>query len=142
VTGQPSYEIQRTTRRTGQADYSAALVGTQGDIYPTSMLHAGVVAQQPGFPVRPAVQTSYVGPRRTSDNNALLDGGAYTLPSYLLLEAGLSTVGFNLLGPRHEVSFSLDGRNLLGARGPTPGFSGVDYPLAPRSFFLQTNISL
>jgi hypothetical protein len=23
-----------------------------------------------------------------------------------------------------------------------PGFSGVDYPLAPRSFFLQTNITL
>jgi outer membrane receptor for ferrienterochelin and colicins len=139
---QISYEIQRTTRRTGQAGYSAAVVGTQGDIYPTSMIHAGVVAQPPGSPVRAAVQTSYIGPRRASDTNILLNGGAYTLPSYLLLDAGLSTIGFNIIGPRHEMSFSLNGKNLLGARGPTPGFSGVDYPLAPRSFFLQTNVSL
>ena len=26
--------------------------------------------------------------------------------------------------------------------GPAPGFSGVDYPLAPRTFFLQMSITL
>jgi hypothetical protein len=43
---------------------------------------------------------------------------------------------------RNEISFSLTGKNLLGARGPTPGFSGVDYPLAPRAFLLQMSLTL
>ena len=100
-------------------------------------------------PSRPAsrcgqrVQASYIGARRASDNNILLNGGAYVLPAYVLLEASLATSGFDLFGrQRHEVSFSLSGKNLLGATGPTPGFSGVDYPLAPRAFFLQMNLAL
>jgi outer membrane receptor for ferrienterochelin and colicins len=142
VRGHLSFEMQRTVRRTGQVGYSATVVGTEGGIYPTSMVHAGVVGQPPGFPVRAAVQASYIGSRRPSDTNILLNGGPYTLPSYFLLEAGLSTIGLPLLGPGHEISFALTGKNLLGSTGPVPGFSGVDYPLAPRSFFLQTNITL
>jgi outer membrane receptor for ferrienterochelin and colicins len=36
----------------------------------------------------------------------------------------------------------VSGKNLLGATGPSPGFTGVDYPLAPRAFFVQMNLSL
>jgi hypothetical protein len=51
--------------------------------------------------------------------------------------------GFRVLrDPGQEISFSLSGKNLLGAVGPDPGFSGVDHPLAPRSFFLQVNLGL
>ena len=51
--------------------------------------------------------------------------------------------GFHPFGRDHtELSFSLTGKNLLQATGPTPGFSGVDYPLAPRTFFLQMNLSI
>jgi outer membrane receptor for ferrienterochelin and colicins len=141
--GHVSFETQRTVRRTGQEGYTGEVVGSAGDIYPRAMVHTGVVAQPTNSPVRAAVQASWVGSRRSSDTNSLLNTGPYRLPAYLLLEAGLSTRGFAILGnPLHEVSFALTGKNLLAATGPTPGFSGVDYPLAPRTFFLQVNLSL
>jgi outer membrane receptor for ferrienterochelin and colicins len=138
-----SFETQRTVRRTGQDGYSAEVVGTAGGIYPTLMLHGGLAAQPTGLPLRATVQASYIGERRPSDTNILLNGGPYTLPSYLLLEAGLATTRFDLFGlERHEISFALTGKNLLGAKGPTPGFSGVDYPLTPRTFLLQVSLAL
>jgi outer membrane receptor for ferrienterochelin and colicins len=138
-----SFETQRTVRRTGQDGYSAEVVGTAGGIYPSMMLHGGLAAQPTGLPLRATVQASYIGERRPSDTNILLNGGPYKLPPYLLLEAGLATTRFDLFGlERHEVSFALTGKNLLGAKGPTPGFSGVDYPLAPRTFLLQMNLAL
>jgi outer membrane receptor for ferrienterochelin and colicins len=141
--GHISFETQRTVRRTGQEGYTGEVVGSAGDIYPRAMVHTGVVAQPTNSGVRAAIQASWVGSRRSSDTNSLLNTGPYRLPAYLLLEAGLSTRGFAILGnPLHEVSFALTGKNLLAATGPTPGFSGVDYPLAPRTFFLQINLSL
>jgi iron complex outermembrane receptor protein len=138
-----SVEAQRTVRETGQDGYSAEVVGTAGGIYPELMVHSGLAAQPTGLPLRGTVQASFIGQRRASDTNILLNGGPYTLPSYVLLEAGLATTRFDLFGlERHEVSFALTGKNLLGARGPNPGFSGVDYPLAPRTFFLQMNLAL
>ncbi len=37
----------------------------------------------------------------------------------------------------HETRIALRSRNLLGSRGPDPGFSGFEYPLAPRELFLE-----
>lgn len=143
LNAQVSFELQRTTQRTGQEDYVGEVIGSAGSIYPAYMLHANLVVQPPRFPVRLATLASLIGPRPASGNNVLLNAGPYTLPAYLLLEANLSTRGFELLREGvQEVSFSLSGKNLLGARGPTPGFSGVDYPLAPRSWFLQMNLTL
>jgi outer membrane receptor for ferrienterochelin and colicins len=141
--GQLSYEVQRTTRRTGQDGYAAEIVGDAGGVYPRSMVHLGVVGQAPGLPLRAAVQGSYIGTRRASDTNILLNGGPYQLPPYFLLDARLSTVGFHLFGLRTvETSFAVSGKNLLGAQGPMPGSSGVDYPLSPRAFFLHMNFGL
>jgi outer membrane receptor for ferrienterochelin and colicins len=138
-----SFETQRTLRRTGEEGYSAAVIGSGGGIYPRLMVHGGLVAQPPRWPVRAMVQASYIGSRRASDENILRNGGPYDLPPYLLLEAGLSTVGFHLFGAKtREVSFSVMGKNLLDSAGPAPGFRGVDYPLTPRSFFLQMNLTL
>jgi outer membrane cobalamin receptor len=138
-----SLEAQHTERQTGQEGYAARLIGSAGGVYPTVIVHAGVVTQPGDLPVRAAVQASFIGRRRPSDTNILLNDGVYLLPSYLLLEASLTTVPFDLFGRRrNEVSFQLTGKNLLGARGPTPGFSGVDYPLSPRAFLLQTTLAL
>jgi outer membrane receptor for ferrienterochelin and colicins len=140
---QLSFELQRTTRRTGQEGFTGEVVGTAGDIYPRAMLHAGLVVQPPRFPLRVALQASYVGTRRASDTNVLLNAGPYDLPPYLLLEAGVSTIPFTLFGHEgRDVSFSLTAKNLLGARGPDPGFAGVDYPLSPRTIFLQMALTL
>jgi iron complex outermembrane receptor protein len=135
--------LQQTVQRTGQAGYVARVLGSQGGIYPRTMIHAGLVTAPPGFPLRAAVRGSYIGSRRASDTNILLNGGRYALPSYVLVDATLSTVGFHFFRNRtQETSFALSGSNLLGAAGPTPGFSGVDYPIVPRSLLLQINVTL
>jgi hypothetical protein len=119
------------------------VVGSAGETYPVMMVHSGLAIQPPRLPLRGTFQASYIGTRRASDINILLNGAPYSLPAYMLLEAGLSTTNLNLFGStRHEVSFALTGKNLLNAVGPTPGFAGVDYPLAPRTFFLQMNVGL
>jgi outer membrane receptor for ferrienterochelin and colicins len=138
-----SFELQETRRQTGQEGYAGAVVENRGGIYPGSTLHAGLAVQPRGFPLRGTVQASYVGARRPSDTNILLNGGAYRLPPYLLLEAGLATRGFDLFSlGRYEISFALTGKNLLDTAGPVPGFTGVDYPLPRRAFFLQMNFAL
>jgi outer membrane receptor for ferrienterochelin and colicins len=140
---QASVELQRTVQRTGQEGYVGEVIGSPGGIYPNLMLHGNVVVQAPRVPLRLATLVSYIGERRASGNNILLNGGPYTLPAYVLVEANLSTLGFKLLrDPAQEVSFSLSGKNLLGATGPSPGFSGVDFPLPPRAWFLQMTLSL
>jgi outer membrane receptor for ferrienterochelin and colicins len=140
--GHVSFEWQRTRQRSGEEGFPAQVVGTAGTIYPDVMVHAGVVVQPPRAHLRAAVQASYIGERRASENNILLGGRAYTLPSYVLLEAKLATSGFHLFrDPAQELSFAISGKNLLGAAGPAPGFSGVDYPLAPRALFLQMDLT-
>jgi outer membrane receptor for ferrienterochelin and colicins len=141
--GRVSFEWQRTRQRSGQEGFPAQVVGTEGTIYPRVMLHAGLVVQPPRARLRAAVQASYIGVRKASENNILLGGRAYTLPEYVLLEARLATDGFHLFRDQaQEISFALSGKNLLGTKGPAPGFSGVDYPLAPRALFLEMNLTL
>jgi outer membrane receptor for ferrienterochelin and colicins len=137
-----SLELQRTRRQTGLDGYLGDVVGTAGGIYPAAVVRAGVVGQPAGFPARLAVLASYIGERAASDTNSLLNARSYDLPAYVMLDANLSTRGFDLSGKQYvEVSFALSGKNLLGVTGPAAGFAGVDFPLAPRSFFLQTTLS-
>jgi iron complex outermembrane receptor protein len=143
VRAHASFETQRTVRRADSEDFASSVVGSSGEAYPVMMVHSGLVVQPPRLPLRGMVQASYIGTRRASDINILLNGAPYTLPAYVLVEAGLSTSDLDLFGsPRHAVSFALTGKNLLNAVGPNPGFGGVDYPLAPRTFFLQMNVGL
>ena len=143
LNGHLSFELARTVQRSGQEGYVGQVIGTEGGIYPRMMVHAGLAAQLGPLPARAALIGSYIGSRRASGTNILLNAGPYTLPPYVLLDGNIATRGFRVLrDPAQEVSFSLSGKNLLGATGPTPGFSGVDYPLAPRSFFLQMNLGL
>jgi iron complex outermembrane receptor protein len=55
---------------------------------------------------------------------------------YCLLEASIATRELYLV-PGHETRIALRSRNVLGSRGPDPGFSGFEYPLAPRELFLE-----
>jgi outer membrane receptor for ferrienterochelin and colicins len=138
-----SVEMQHTTQQTGQDGYVGSVMSAVGSSYPDHMIHSGVVVQPPGFPVRAAVLYSYIGQRWATGNNILLNGGPYQLPAYTLLDAKISTVGFRWLrDPAQEISFSVSGKNLGNRTGPAPGFSGVDYPLSPRAFFFQLNLSL
>jgi iron complex outermembrane receptor protein len=140
---QVSLELQRTVQRPDHDDYVREVLASAGSIYPQVMVHAGIAVQPPRAPVRGALLASYVGSRRASGNNVLLHGDPYRLPPYVLFDASLATVGFRVLrGAPQEISFQLSGKNLLGATGPAPGFAGVDYPLSPRAFLLQINLTL
>jgi iron complex outermembrane receptor protein len=39
--------------------------------------------------------------------------------------------------PGHETTIALRGKNLLGALGPDPGFSGFELPLVAREIMLE-----
>jgi outer membrane receptor for ferrienterochelin and colicins len=137
-----SFEMQRSTLRSGQAGYVGQLVGTEGSIYPHLMIHSGLAAQLGGWPVRVAVLASYIGSRRASETNILLNRRVYRLPAYLMLDANIASEGFHILRSEQQVSVGLSGHNLLGATGPAPGFNGIDYPLAPRALLAHLNLLL
>jgi outer membrane receptor for ferrienterochelin and colicins len=135
--------LVHTTVKTGQEGYIADVVGTAGTTYPGVILHAGIVVQPPELQIRAALLSSYVGTRRATENNIILNGGPYNLPAYCLLEGKITTVGFHILRETgQEISISIAGKNLLNATGPMPGFAGVDYPLSPRAFYVQLNLTL
>jgi iron complex outermembrane receptor protein len=122
--------------RSELAGYRAQLLGNANNVYPPYLIHLGVMGKIPRIPIRLTVEASYVGERRASEANILANGGPYVLPQYWLLDASISTVGIELL-PHRETVFMVTARNMLGASGPDPGFSGFDYPLAPTTVFFQ-----
>jgi iron complex outermembrane receptor protein len=136
VRGYVAAEYNYTTRDIGDPGYRGQLIGNGNVIYPRGMLHAGVMGRVPRAPLRLAVELSYVGPRRASETNIIDAGVAYELPSYVLFGASISTVGLELY-PKHETVLMVLGRNLTGASAADPGFSGIDYPLAPRMILFQ-----
>jgi iron complex outermembrane receptor protein len=129
-------ELNYTVRETGYEGYLARLIGSDNVVYPVGMLHAGALGRLPRVPLRVGIQVSLIGPRRASEANILSNGASYTLPSYWLLDATIATVPFQVL-PERQTVVMLIAHNLIGAKGPDPGFSGFDYPLAPRTIWLQ-----
>jgi hypothetical protein len=129
-------EVNYSVRDTGEIGYRKDLMGTDNVLYPTAIVHAGVLGRIPRLPIRVGAQVSYIGARRASEANILSQGASYELPGEWLLDANISTVGLKLFND-HELVIQLIGRNLTGAAGPDPGFAGVDYPSPPRTLFLQ-----
>jgi len=129
------FELVRTRRDIGSQGYLSQLMGSDSVIYPPFLLRAGLSGTAPVVPIRLAVEGILVGPRRASESNTVAHGGEYQLPSYVMLDASLSTEALRFIRG-HSTRFMLKGRNLLGAKGPDPGYGGVDYPLAPRTILL------
>jgi iron complex outermembrane receptor protein len=141
--GQASFEWQRTREEAGLSGYVGQVLSAARTIYPDYMVHSNVVIQPPPIPLRLAVLASYIGTRRASGNNALLAGAPYTLSGYFRVEARLASTELPLRRNHPQtISFAIIGKNLTGATGPDPGFSRVDYPLAPRTLLLQMNLRL
>jgi iron complex outermembrane receptor protein len=141
VWGYLSLEVNYTLRDAGYGGYRALLFGVDNVIYPRVVFHGGVQTRIPRIPIRIGTQLTYVGARRASEGNILLNGASYELPEYVLLGATISTVDLKLWS-NHETTFQVVGKNLLGVTGPDPGFSGFDYPLAPTSFFFMVRQQL
>jgi iron complex outermembrane receptor protein len=134
-----SFELVRSLRQLGQEGYAARLIGTENVAYPPWIARAGVVFAVPSLPALPlelGSQAMFVAPRRAADTSILERGGDFSLPSYFMVETSLATRALYLI-PGHESRFALRTRNLLVERGPDPGFSGFEYPLAPAEIFLE-----
>jgi outer membrane receptor for ferrienterochelin and colicins len=58
------------------------------------------------------------------------------LPTYALLNLSLATRELYFV-KGHESRVAIRARNLLGATGPDPGFSGFELPLLPREILLE-----
>jgi outer membrane receptor for ferrienterochelin and colicins len=129
-------EYNHTVRNTGYVGYRAALIGTGNIVYPSGAVRAGVLGTIPKAHLRLGLELSYFGPRSSSEANTLAHGSIYTLPDYAMLNASISTTGIKLI-PDRETTFHVVGKNLTGAKGPDAGFSGFDYPLAPRTFWFE-----
>jgi iron complex outermembrane receptor protein len=143
LSGQVSFELQHTTTEAGLSGYVGEVLSAARTVYPDYLIHSNLVIQPPPVPFRLAALVSYIGPRRASGNNVLLHGEPYTLPGYFRIGANLASPDIRL-GRRGKraIVFVLSAKNLSGAAGPDPGFSGIDYPLSPRTFLLQVNLSL
>ncbi len=134
VNGYVSFEWQRVIRKLGQEGYQANLVGQDNIISPPWIVRAGVSGRLPFLepvPVHLGIQGMVVAKRRASGENIVENGASYTLPVYGLLGASLQIPKLKIL-PVGETSFAIRAYNLLDAKGPDPGFAGVDYPLLPR----------
>jgi outer membrane receptor for ferrienterochelin and colicins len=134
-----SFGWVRSLRDLGREGYSARLIGTENVAYPPWIARAGLsfgVPSLPEVPLELGAQAMLVAPRRATDTSILEHGGDFSLPSYCLLETSLATRELYLIAG-HESRFALRTRNLLVQRGPDPGFSGFEYPLAPAEIFLE-----
>lgn len=138
-TAYASFELVRSTRDLGQEGYVAGLIGSKNVVYPPWIARAGATVAVPSVPSVPlelGARGLFVGPRRAADTSIVEAGHSFTLPSYFLLDVSLSTRELYLI-PGQETRFALRSRNLLLSRGPDPGFSGFEYPLAPGELYLE-----
>ncbi|WP_434046007.1 MULTISPECIES: TonB-dependent receptor plug domain-containing protein [Sorangium] len=137
--GYASFETVHSTRESGQVGYQAELVGPEMVAYPRWIARGGAYVKLPSpsaVPLELSTQGIVVGPRRAADASILENGRSFDLPTYLWWNASL--VARNLwVIPGHETTVALRAKNILGASGPDPGFSGFEYPLAPREVFLE-----
>jgi iron complex outermembrane receptor protein len=138
-----SAELNRTRTRSEEPEtYLNVVTGNEAGVYPHFILRAGAATSLWDL-LRLSVTLQYFGERRSSGTNTLLNRGPYDLPHYMMLNASLTTRGFRLVRDRTlEISFSVSGKNLLDALGPTPGFSGIDYPITPLAVIGQVNLAM
>jgi iron complex outermembrane receptor protein len=134
-----SFDLVHSTRDLGQEGYVANLVGTQNPVYPPWIARGGAVFAVPSLarlPLQLGAEGMWVAARRAADVSVVEAGAPFSLPSYFMLDVSLSTRAI-YLAPGQESHVALRSRNLLVTRGPDPGFSGFEYPLAPAEIFLE-----
>jgi iron complex outermembrane receptor protein len=134
-----AFELVRSRRELGEVGYAANLVGTTNIVYPPYLARAGAVLALPSLPSVPlslGAEGMLIGPRHAADASVLNNGGQFDLKTYVTVNTFLTTRDLYLI-PGHESVVALRAYNVLGAKGPDPGFSAFEYPLAPREIYLE-----
>jgi outer membrane receptor for ferrienterochelin and colicins len=139
VTSYASFELVQSVRELGEIGYAAELVGDDASVYPPYIARAGATMALPSpiqVPLIAGAEAMLVGPRRAADASVLAAGKRFDLDAYATVNAFLATRDLYLIRG-HETVIALRAYNLLGQTGPNPGFSGFEYPLAPREVLLE-----
>ncbi|HMA96521.1 MAG TPA: TonB-dependent receptor [Polyangiaceae bacterium] len=134
-----SFELVHSKRNLGEVGYAANLVGSANILYPPYIARLGVTASVPSHPSLPlsaGAEGMVVGKRHAVDASVLANGGQFDLDPYATVNAFVTTRSLYLVRG-HESVASIRVYNVLGTRGPDPGFSGFEYPLAPREIMLE-----
>jgi outer membrane receptor for ferrienterochelin and colicins len=137
--GYVAFEWIRSHRDLGQVGYVAETVGNANIVYPPYIARLGAIVGLPSpitLPLSAGVEGMLVGPRHAADASVLAYGRPFDLEPYLTTNVFLTTRSLYLL-PGHETVIALRVYNLTAERGPDPGYSGFEYPLAPREVMLE-----
>ncbi len=132
--------VAKTIARTGQKILSGT-PQTFNALFPAVQIHAVVDYTLPWAGLQLSAEASYIGPRTTSQSNALINRSVYTVPGYVYTAAAVTTRGLRLIGER-ETALSLRVTNLLNQHWTEPGFGGVDVPAQGLCAFLSVAQSL
>ncbi|MHB1844225.1 MAG: TonB-dependent receptor plug domain-containing protein [Deltaproteobacteria bacterium] len=111
------------------------LPAVSNPLYPPYQLHVIVDWGLPWGGLTVSPELSLIGPRGSSQSNALIYGGAYELPPYLYTGGSLSTGPWHLFGAR-VTRFALHATDLTGQIWYEPGFNGIDVPSMGRTAML------
>ncbi|MDX9721098.1 MAG: TonB-dependent receptor [Myxococcota bacterium] len=123
------------TRNLDVQGYRSALWRSDLVAYPPLILHLGAAWTMPWIPLSMHTQLSFFDATYASDNNVLENAARYQLPARLRWDAGLRLFELGLF-PESQGSLEFRVRNILDEQSAQPGFSGIDYPSAPRQFSL------
>jgi outer membrane receptor for ferrienterochelin and colicins len=106
--------------------------------YPNAFGVLGADLAAPELYFRVNAELRMVSARGATQGNVTLNNGqSYTLPSYGMLGATISSAGLHLLGRSTETRLLVGARNLLDVRFSEPGYGGFDYPILGRVVFLE-----
>ena len=137
--GYASFELIHSRRELGEVGYVAETVGDSNVVYPSYIGRLGVTVGLPSPPTLPlsaGAEGMLVGPRHAADASVLAYGRPFDLDPYLTANVFLTTRSLYLF-PGHETVAALRVYNVTGETGPDPGYSGFEYPLAPREIMLE-----
>lgn len=81
----------------------------------------------PWFGLRASIELGIIGPRESSQSNAIVAGSSYLLPTYLFSVVAVSLPIWRLILDR-ETHISLRLENPIALKWADPGFVGIDYP--------------
>ena len=116
--------------------YLDYLMGENNEIYPAYIGRLAISGQIPHIPLQLGTTLMLVGERPSSAMNALENQERYELPTYVMWNASISTIGIEFIEEKETV-FSVSGYNLLNQDVADPGYAGIDYPIKPISILVQ-----
>ena len=109
-------------------------------LFPPWQLHAILDWQLPWAALRVSPELSFIGPRASSESNAVAFGTPYELPPYLYTGGSISSTALHPFGRPMRIALHVD--NALNQIWYDPGFNGLDVPAPGRTVMLTVAQSL